>query len=88
MRCEVVGNKILILQDELDIYDASTLKEKILEVASSNDSSVIIDLQQVECLSTPIIQILMSAKKSLMDFKVLNINEAVNLNCTLFGYPL
>lgn len=88
MKHEVVKNKILILQDELDIYDAPILKEKIAEVAASHDSSVILDLDQVEGVSTPVIQVLMSARKSLKDFTIVNIHEGVRKNCSLFGYTL
>lgn len=88
MKYEIVKNKILILQDELDIYDAPNLRENILTAAKSNDGSVILDLHHVESISTPIIQILLGARKSIGNFKVLNINNSVMRNLTLFGFSL
>lgn len=88
MKHDILGNTILILQNELDIYDAPTLKEYISSSAKENDGSVILDLHHVDSISTPIIQILLSSKKSISNFKVLNISDSVIRNLTLFGFSL
>lgn len=88
MNCTIEENKILILQDELDIYDAPILKEKISSVAAANNNSVVVDLRQVEDATTPIIQILIAARKGLEDLKILNINEAIIKNFNLLGLSL
>ena len=88
MKYEIVGNTILILQNELDIYDAPILKEYISSAAKENDGSVIVDLHHVDSISTPIIQILLSSGKSINSFKVLNISDSVRRNLALFGYSL
>ncbi|OGW53144.1 MAG: hypothetical protein A2Z60_03285 [Nitrospirae bacterium RIFCSPLOWO2_02_42_7] len=88
MNCEVKENKILIHQAELDIYDTQVLKEKISSVAAANNNSVILDLQKVEAISTPVIQVLMAAKKGITDFRILNINDGVTRNLNLFGFSL
>lgn len=88
MKYEIVDNTILILQNELDIYDAPILKEYISSAANKNDGSVIVDLHHVDSISTPIIQILLSSGKSINCFKVLNISDSVIRNMALFGYSL
>lgn len=88
MKYEIAGNTILILQNELDIYDAPILKEYISSAANKNDGSVIVDLHHVDSISTPIIQILLSSGKSINCFKVLNISDSVIRNLALFGYSL
>lgn len=88
MKCDVVENRIVILQDELDIYDAPTLREKISSVVTQNNHSVVLDLHMVESISTPVIQVLMAAKKGIKGLEVLNINERVNINLWLFGFSL
>lgn len=88
MKHEILGNTILVLQNELDIYDAPALKEYISSSAKENDGSVILDLHNVDSISTPIIQILLSSEKSISHFKVLNISESVIRNLTLFGFSL
>ncbi len=88
MNCEVEENKILVLQDELDIYDAPALKEKISTVAAANNNSVVVDLQKVEYLTTPIIQVFIAARKGSGGLKILNMNEAVMRDFKLFGFSL
>lgn len=88
MNCEVTGNKISILQTELDIYDAQVLKEKISSVAAANNHSVVIDLNKVEEMSTPIIQILLAAKESIGDLRISNISEGVARSLRMFGFSL
>lgn len=88
MKYEIIENKILVLQDELDIYDAPYLRENITSTAKTNNNSVVLDLHHVESISTPIIQILLSAGKTLSDFKVMNINDSVMRNLTIFGFSL
>lgn len=88
MKHELAGDTILILQNELDIYDAPILREHISSTAKGNDGSVIVDLHHVESISTPIIQILLSSAKSINSFKVLNISDSVAKNMKLFGISL
>lgn len=88
MKYEIAGKTILILQNELDIYDAPILKEYISSAAKEKDGSVIVDLHHVDSISTPIIQILLSSGKSINSFKVLNISDSVIRNLALFGYSL
>lgn len=88
MNCEIKENKVMILQDNLDIYDAHELKEKIMTVASANHSSIILDLQNVEDASTPVIQVLIAAKKSIDALKIINIKEGVANNLILIGTAL
>ena len=56
MNCEVKDNLIIIKQDSLDIYDAPVLKEKIAAAASANNRTVVLDLRNVEDVSTPAIR--------------------------------
>lgn len=86
MNCEVIGNRILIHQAELDIYDAQVLKEKISSVAAENHHSVVLDLNKVEEISTPIAQILLAAKESIGDFRVSNLSEGVSRSLRMFGF--
>ena len=50
MKYEIVENKILVLQDELDIYDAPYLRENITSTAKTNNNSVVLDLHHVESI--------------------------------------
>ncbi|MBI5193568.1 MAG: STAS domain-containing protein [Nitrospirae bacterium] len=88
MNCDVKKNLIIIKQDALDIYDATALKEKITSVSSTVTKSLVIDLGHLEDISTPAIQILISAKKSIEDLKFININESIVKNLILLGSSL
>lgn len=83
----IAGNQIQILKEELDIYDAPVLKDKIYSVASVSDS-VVIDLKQVEEVSTPVIQVLIAAQKGIRDLKILNIQDGVIRSFKLFGLSI
>lgn len=92
MKCEIKEKIIIIKQDSLDIYDAPILKEKITALATAgafgSKKSIIIDLQNVDDISTPAIQVLIAAKKGLEDLKILNIKESVINNLILLGVSL
>jgi len=85
VNCTVTGNRVIIQQSELDIYDAQALKERISSVAADNDNTVEIDLREVGAISTPIVQILLAAKKGLKYFRVFNLKEEVYRTFHIFG---
>ncbi len=73
MNCDTKENLIIIKQDSLDIYDATALKEKITAVSSTAQKKLVVDLGKLEDITTPAVQILISAKKSLEGIKFINI---------------
>lgn len=88
MKCDIKENLVIIKQDSLDIYDATALKEKIVSVSSTVQKSLVVDLGNIEDITTPAIQILISAKKSLEEIKFINIKESVVNNLILLGSSL
>ena len=88
MNCEIKDTLIIIKQDSLDIYDAPVLKEKITTVAYGDKRTVVLDLRDVEDISTPAIQVLIAAKKSFEGLKILNIKESVVNNLILLNSSL
>jgi anti-anti-sigma regulatory factor len=88
MNCNILDNKILILQNELDIYDAPVLKEKLTTVAAANNGMVLLDLNDVEDLTTPVLQVLIAAKNDLSGLRILNIGSNVAKYLKLFGLNL
>lgn len=88
MNCNILDNKILILQNELDIYDAPVLKEKLTTVAAANNGTVILDLIEVKDLTTPVIQVLIAAKNDLSGLRILNIGANAAKYLKLFGLNL
>lgn len=88
MKCDIKENLVIIKQDSLDIYDATALKEKIASVSSTAQKALVVDLGNLEDITTPAIQILISAKKSLDGIKFINIKESVVNNLILLGSSL
>lgn len=88
MKCDIKENLVIIKQDSLDIYDATALKEKIASVSSAAQKSLVVDLGNLEDITTPAMQVLISAKKSLEGIKFINIKESVVNNLILLGSSL
>lgn len=88
MNCDIKDNLIIIKQDTLDIYDATALKEKIASVSSTANKSLVVDLGNLEDITTPAVQILISAKKYLKGIRFINIKESVVNNLILLGTSL
>lgn len=88
MNCDTKENLMIIKQDSLDIYDATALKDMIASVSSNAKKTLVVDLGHIEDMSTPAIQICISAKKSIADIRFINIKESVVNNLILLGTSL
>ncbi len=72
-----------INQDEIDIYDSTTFKE-VLE-GSVKRKGITIDLSMVDDMSTPAIQIILSALKTMDALKVKGVRKDVKRELFLLG---
>ncbi|MDH4226789.1 MAG: hypothetical protein OEV59_03410 [Deltaproteobacteria bacterium] len=62
MGIKVEENTVIFEGSEIDIYDALDLRNALLELQGKGVTSVNLDLSSVESLSTPAIQVVISAK--------------------------
>ncbi|MCK4739327.1 MAG: hypothetical protein KAT46_05205 [Deltaproteobacteria bacterium] len=75
MDIEVKKNKVSITTEDLNIYVAMDLKEVFDELNNKGEQEVSLDISKASSISTPLIQVILSAKKTFKNF-TLNKNIA------------
>lgn len=88
MDMEYVFDKgiIRIEQSEIDIYDAMPFKDMLEGHAGYEDLTI--DMSMVEDLSTPAIQVIISALKTLKGLKVEGLSDGIKREISLLGVRL
>ncbi|MFQ5901735.1 MAG: STAS domain-containing protein [Thermodesulfobacteriota bacterium] len=86
MEYTLAGDVIKIGQPEIDIYDAVSLKE-VLEGCSDREC-ITIDMAIVEYLSTPAIQVVISALKTIKGLKIEGLSNSIKRDLFLLGVEL
>lgn len=70
MGIAVKNNKVIVEEEDLDIYLADELKACLLEVIGKKKKKIVLDLGKVGRITTPAIQVILSAKKSTDNIEV------------------
>ena len=78
-------NKVIVEVDDLDIYVAEELKGKLDEVLKKSSDKATIDLAKVTRISTPALQVILSAKNSFDELNVTNLCEEVIGDLKMIG---
>ncbi len=71
MTFTIHDTSLVIDGPELDIYDAIDLKDALVKLKEEGVETPILDLSKVLSISTPAIQVILSAQKSFKEFKIL-----------------
>ena len=77
MGIAIKRNRIEVDEDELDIYAATELSNALKELYDKGKKKVTLDLGKVERVSTPAIQVILSARKSFNEFHLESLQESV-----------
>ena len=88
MKITVEGNKVSVNEEELDIYSAVELKDRLLELFENGVREVVLDLGIVERISTPGLQVLLSAKRSFDRMEVEELQSCVGDELKMLGVEL
>ena len=88
MGIAVKKNNVVIDEENLDIYTADRLKETLLELVGKGKTKVVLDMKKVERVTTPALQVILSAKKTFEEVQVKSLNKAVNEDLARFGVTL
>ncbi len=88
MGIEIKKNSVVIDEENLDIYTADSLKDVLLELAGKGKKKVVLDMKKVERLTTPALQVILSAKKTFDQVQVKSLNKAVVEDLERFGVAL
>lgn len=68
-------NKVTVEVDDLDIYVAEELKGKLDDVLKKSSDKATIDLGKVTRISTPALQVILSAKNSFNELNVTKLSK-------------
>ena len=85
MSISVKKNTVAIEADSLDIYLAVSLKDALFELFEKGKKKVSLDLAAVERISTPGIQVILSAKKTFNEFNILSLSEQLSSELKKMG---
>ena len=88
MGIAVKKNSVVIDEENLDIYTADRLKETLLELAGKGKKKVVLDMKKVERVTTPALQVILSAKKTFEEVQVKYLNKVVAEDLERFGVTL
>ena len=88
MGIAVKKNSVVIDEENLDIYTADKLKETLLELVGKGSRKVVLDMKKVERLTTPALQVILSAKKTFEEVQVKSLSKAVAEDLERFGVTL
>lgn len=78
-------NKVIVETDDLDIYVAEELKTKLDDVLKKDFDKATLDMAKVLRISTPALQVILSAKKSFNELSVTNLCEDVACDLKMVG---
>lgn len=78
-------NKVTVVADDLDIYVAEELKGKLDDVLKKSSDKAIIDLGKVARISTPALQVILSAKNSFNELNVTKLSKELADDLKMVG---
>ena len=72
------GKGISVDEEDFNIYVADELCTMLRELCDTGEKELVLDLKKVERLSTPGLQVILSARKSFPDFSIKGISKALS----------
>ena len=88
MSLSVRANKVTFKVDDLDIYVSEDLKSALEKSHSKKPEKIVFDMKKVERISTPVLQLLISAKKSFDEFTLINMSPQLEKDIVNMGVKL
>jgi len=81
-------NVLTVEGEDLDIYIADELKTALLDLYKKGKKKVSLDLVNVERITTPAAQVILSAKKTFSEVKIINAGGSISLDLKNIGVEL
>ncbi|MCK5140459.1 MAG: STAS domain-containing protein [Thermodesulfovibrionia bacterium] len=88
MSLSVRANKVTFKADALDIYVSEELKIALEKIHSKKPEKIVFDMKKVERISTPVLQLFISAKKSFDEFTLINMSPQLEKDIVNMGVQL
>lgn len=85
MSVTIKKNVVVVDVDDLDIYAAGSLKDALSTLQDKGKKKVCVDLSKVGRITTPAIQVLISAGKTFSGFSVTSISEPLAVELKRLG---
>ena len=88
MSVTIKRNTVVVDVEDLDIYVAGSLKDALFGLSDKGKKKVSVDLTGVNRITTPAIQVLISAGKTFAEFKVSSVSEQLAVELKRLGVEL
>jgi len=88
MSVTIKRNIVIVDVEDLDIYAAGSLREALSGIFDKGKRKVSVDLAKVTRITTPAIQVLISAGKTFTEFNVTSISEPLAVELKRLGVEL
>ncbi|MDT8317659.1 MAG: hypothetical protein RQ824_06675 [bacterium] len=88
MSVTIKRNTVVVDVEDLDIYAAGSLKDALCGLFDKGKRKVSVDLAKVARITTPAIQVLISAGKTFAEFNVTSISESLAVELKRLGVEL
>lgn len=88
MSVTIKRNVVVVDMEDLDIYAAGSLKDALFGLFEKGKKKVSVDLVRVNRITTPAIQVLISAGRTFAEFKVNSVSEELAVELKRLGVEL
>jgi anti-anti-sigma regulatory factor len=88
MSVTIKRNTVIVEVEDLDIYAAGSLKDALFGLLDKGKRKVSVDLAKVNRITTPAIQVLISAGKTFAEFNVSSVSESLAVELKRLGVEL
>ena len=88
MSVTIKRNTVIVDVEDLDIYAAGSLKDALFDLLDKGKKKVSVDLAKVNRITTPAIQVLISAGKTFAEFNVSSVSESLAVELKRLGVEL
>ena len=85
MSVTIKRNVVVVDVEDLDIYAAGSLKDALFGLLEKGKKKVSVDLARVNRITTPAIQVLISAGRTFTEFKVSSVSEPLAVELKRLG---
>ncbi len=85
MSVTIKRNIVIVDVEDLDIYAVESLKDALFGLFDKGKKKVSVDLSRVNRITTPAIQVLISAGRTFAEFKVSSVSEQLAVELKRLG---
>ncbi len=88
MGIEIKGNRIIVNEKHMDMNNITELCRVLLELLNKRRKKILVDLNQVESISTHGIQLLIIADEYFKDLRIESVNPLIKNDLKIMGISI